>query len=164
MKFLIIGDGRHGKDTAATYLCEMLNLRMLSSSEFANERCVYPVLKDKYGYETPDECFQDRHQHRAEWKQLISEYCNPPERLVEELLEHADVYVGLRDRLEYVAARNLFDVVIWVDASDRLPPEDSNDLTPEDADVIVNNNGTELDLYWAVHAFVQAYRRTVIIN
>ncbi|MNL63682.1 hypothetical protein D3C87_1878370 [compost metagenome] len=42
----------------------------------------------------------------------------------------------------------MFDYAIWVDASDRLPPEDASSCTVEPwmADFVLDNNGTLEDL------------------
>jgi hypothetical protein len=40
--------------------------------------------------------------------------------------------------------QKLFDLIIWVDASDRLPLEDASsfNISKSDADIIIDNNGT----------------------
>jgi hypothetical protein len=52
----------------------------------------------------------------------------------------------MRDSSEIKECLNqgLFDLVIWVDASKRLPMESANsfNITPSDADIIVDNNAT----------------------
>lgn len=146
MKILIIGDGRHGKDTVAELIAENTGLTFRSSSHFANERAVFPVLQGRYGYDSPEQCYEDRVNHRQEWKDLIAEYCQPADRLAREMLEEADIYVGLRHRREFESARSLFDVIIWVDASERLPGEPTNDLSADDADILVGNDGSLSDL------------------
>jgi hypothetical protein len=73
-KLLIIGHARHGKDSMAEILQENFGLKFKSSSEAAAEIFIYDVLKGKYSYKTPQECFKDRVNHRAEWHQLICEY------------------------------------------------------------------------------------------
>ena len=145
MKILLIGHARHGKDSVAEILQYMLGLTFRSSSEFANESVIFPALAPKYGYTTLDECYQDRINHRKEWYELIRDYNgDDPARLGRELFEENDIYCGLRHREEFEAikAESLYDVCVWVDASERLPPEssDSMSLTMEDANVIIHNN------------------------
>ncbi|MCG7626071.1 hypothetical protein MHM97_22165 [Epibacterium sp. Ofav1-8] len=62
--------------------------------------------------------------------------------MAEQVLALAPIYVGMRSRAEFDRSKSLFDVVIWVDASKRLPlePFSSMDLTKHDADLIVDNN------------------------
>jgi len=146
-KLLIIGHARHGKDTFAELLNEEFGLTFESSSVSASKIFLYDALKEKYGYKTPEECFEDRVNHRAEWKQMIFDY-NKDDRakLAKKILEKSDCYVGMRDREEIAESKKqgLFKLIIWVDASERLPlePADSFNIDKSCADFIVDNNGT----------------------
>lgn len=146
-KILIIGHARHSKDTLAEIWRDHYGLTFQSSSKSASDIFLYDELKDKYGYKTSEECFEDRVNHRAEWKELICEY-NKEDRakLAKGILEHSDCYVGMRDREEIKECmrQGLFDIIIWVDASERLPLEDSSsfDIDKTCADIIIENNGT----------------------
>jgi dephospho-CoA kinase len=146
-KLLLIGNARHGKDTLAEMLSEKFGLKFTSSSQAASDIFIYEALKDKYGYNTPEECFEDRVNHRAEWYELICDYNSQDRaRLAKGILEQSDCYVGMRDRdeIEECIKQKLFDLIIWVDASDRLPPEgkDSFNIDKSCADIIIENNGT----------------------
>jgi len=146
-KLLIIGHARHAKDTMAEILQEEFGLRFKSSSEAAAEIFIYDLLSQKYGYTTPFECFEDRVNHRAEWHQLICDYnIQDKARLAKGILNQADCYIGMRDSKEIKECikQELFDLIIWVDASERLPLEDvsSFNITKADADIIIDNNGT----------------------
>jgi len=152
MKILIIGYGRHGKDTVAEYLRDKYGLTFKSSSMHCAENAVFPALKDMYGYKTVEECFADRSNHRKEWYDLISKYCeSDPSRIGREIFEVSDMYCGLRNKREFHSIRNngIVDVVVWVDRSDWLPPEDesSNTLKPWMADYIIDNNRDIDELY-----------------
>ena len=146
-KMLILGHMRHGKDSLAEIMNEEYGLTFKSSSQAAADIFLYDTLKDKYGYTTPEECFEDRVNHRAEWKQLICDY-NKDDRakLAKGILEQSDCYVGMRDREEIneCMRQGLFDIIIWVDASERLPLEDpsSFDIDKTCADIIIENNRT----------------------
>jgi dephospho-CoA kinase len=146
-KVLIIGNARHGKDSLAEILNDHFGLKFKSSSQAAAEIFLYDELKEKYGYQTPEECFEDRMNHRPEWYQMICDY-NKDDRakLAKGILERADCYVGMRDRdeIKECIRQELFDLIIWVDASKRLPLEssDSFNIDPSCADVIIENNGT----------------------
>ena len=75
-KIIVLGYARHGKDS----VCELLarhGYTFKSSSLFACEKVVYPALKDKYGYESIEACYQDRVNHRKEWFDLIAQYNTP---------------------------------------------------------------------------------------
>lgn len=140
-KILVIGHSRHGKDTVCEMLQKQYGLNFVSSSLFCAERVVYPMLKGFY--QTFEECYNDRHNHRALWFNLIAHYnAKDKARLTREILNEYDIYCGLRNREELMAGYNLFDMVIWVDASKRLPPEPSNSIsvTEEDAHVTITNN------------------------
>jgi hypothetical protein len=144
-KLFVLGYARHGKDTFAELLREEapVEIDFVSSSLFVAAAAVFPTLSIRYGYENLDECFEDRMNHRQEWHELISNYNeSDPARLARELFKSHDVYVGLRCIVELEHARNLADLVVWVDRSDHLPPEDSssNTITPNDCDVIIPNN------------------------
>lgn len=147
MKLLIIGHARHGKDSFAEILEENYNFTFKSSSMAASEIFIYDLLKGKYGYKTFEECFEDRVNHRTEWHDLICEYNKDNRaRLASEILEYNNCYVGMRspDEIDECLRQNLFDLIIWVDASERLPleSEDSFKIDKSYADIIVDNNGT----------------------
>lgn len=146
-KLLLIGSARWGKDSMAEILQEHFDLKFKSSSQAAAEIFIYDALKEKYGYATPEECFEDRVNRRSEWYQLICEYnIEDKARLAKDILKHTDAYVGMRDSREIKEClkQGIFDLVIWVDASDRLPPEDKSsfNIDKSDADIIIENNGT----------------------
>jgi hypothetical protein len=150
-KLLIISHKRWGKDTFAELLEKHYSLKFKSSSLEASNIFIYDELKGKYGYKTPEECFEDRMNHRAEWYNMICEYNKYDRaRLAKSILENSDCYVGMRDRDEIneCIKQNLFDLIIWVDSSKRLPPEspDSFNIDISCADIIIDNNGTLSDL------------------
>lgn len=147
MKLLIIGHGRHGKDTVSEIIREYYNLTFISSSKFCSEHFIFNRLKDVYGYKNEQECYDDRHNRRKEWYELISDYCSQdPSLLGREILSRYDIYCGLRNKKEFHSLKNqrIFDYAIWVDRSDHLPLEDksSMSLEPWMADYIIDNNGT----------------------
>lgn len=153
---LVIGHGGHGKDTFCEILRDDHGLGFVSSSHAAAKHAVFPVLREKYGYETVDECLADRHNHRAEWKRLIKQYNTPNlTRLADQIYSECDTYCGLRDRDEFNAIVAKYNPqIIWVDASERKPPEpaDSMELTEADAHIVINNNGAKSDLRPQAHA------------
>jgi len=159
MKLLIIGHARHGKDTVAEMIGQHFGLTYEASSQAAADIFIYDELKDKYGYETPEECFVDRMNHRAEWHDMICEYNKDDKaRLAKGILERADIYVGMRSSAEIKECINqaLFDVVIGV-YNPRLPhePEDSFNIDLfADADIIIPNGGDLWDLRVKVYKFI----------
>ena len=146
-KLLLIGAARWGKDTLAELLNEEFGYTFESSSQSAANIFLYDLLKEKYGYKTPEECFEDRVNHRQEWYEAICEYNKDDKaRLAKGILERSDCYVGMRDRyeIEECMRQGIFDLIIWVDASNRLPMEDASSFNIDKscADIIIENDGT----------------------
>jgi hypothetical protein len=169
-KLLILGFGRHGKDTVAEILRDEHGFKFISSSLFCAGRVMMPFFDrfSPYGsqvagfddrlfrsYTSVEECFEDRHNFRDVWHQQIAAWNqDDPTKLSREILEVADIYVGMRSVKEYEAAKHLYDDIWWVDATDRgLPPEDQSSMNlmfiPDEMRRI-DNNGTLEDLRRAV--------------
>lgn len=145
-KLLIVGHGRHGKDTVCEMLEQLYGFTFESSSRFCSRLFIYNKLKDLYGYQSEEECYQDRHNHRIEWYELIHNYCSYDlARLGKAIFSENDIYCGLRNRREFHSMKNqqVFDYCIWVDRSDYLPKESvaSMTLEPWMADYVIDNNG-----------------------
>ncbi len=156
MKLCIIGHGRHGKDTCAELFRDEFGMKFEASSKICAELFLFDLLKDKYNYTTVQECWEDRVNHRTEWYNLICDYSKDDKAIVTKLiLENNDCYVGIRAPEEFQESKELFDLIIWVDASIRLEqePKGSMKLTKEMADVILENNGTEEEFLMKVHKF-----------
>lgn len=151
-KLLVIGYARHGKDTVGEILRDNYGFKFTSSSMFV----VKEVMWDNWGiakYADFEEMYEDRVNHRVLWMEMISAYNTPDKtKTASTMIERGfDLYVGMRrlDELDACKAKDVFDHVIWVDASDRHPPETgSMDITPENAgaDFVIDNNGTLEDL------------------
>ena len=154
-KLLVIGHGRHGKDTVCEILRDKYGYSFESSSQFCSRLFIYDMLKDKYGYETEEQCYADRHNHRQEWYEAICDY-NVPDAatLGRAMFAEYDIYCGLRNRREFFAMQNtgVFDYAIWVDRSDHLPPESKKSMSLEHwmADFTIDNNGSLADLEFNV--------------
>jgi len=147
IRLLLVGSARHGKDTLAEILKENFGLSFISSSQACADIFIYDELKEKYCYKTPEECFNDRVNHRQEWYELICDYNKDDKaRLAKEILKYNNTYVGMRDsgEIKECLKQGLFDLVIWVDASKRLPREDTSsfNITEADADIVIENNRT----------------------
>lgn len=158
-KLLVIGHGRHGKDTVCDILANRYGYSFESSSQFCSKLFIFDMLKDQYGYKNEEECYADRHNHRAEWYNAICEYNIPdPAKLGREIFKEHDIYCGLRNKKEFHAMKNtgVFDYAIWVDRSDFLPPESKDSMSLEQwmADFTVDNNGTLEDLHFNVDALM----------
>lgn len=143
-KLLVIGHARHGKDTAAQLLADRLGLSWASSSEFVARKAIWPLVEDLGIWPDWRAAYADRDAHRELWFHAIAAYnCRPGPTLAAQLLDAHDIYTGMRKRAELDRSRDLFDLVIWVDRSEVLPPEPgaSMELTAADADLLLDNNG-----------------------
>lgn len=152
MKILVTGYGRHGKDT----FCELSGKKFASSSWAALEEAIWPSWGSQL-YETKEECFERRHEdnNRAVWYRLIQQYNTPDKtRLARAILANNDIYCGMRCKEELAACKEagIFDAIIWVDASKRVPPESSESMsiTKDMCDIVITNNGTESEFKLAV--------------
>lgn len=140
MKILVTGYGRGGKDT----FCELTGMSFKSSSWACLDEVIWPMWgKDLYA--TKQECFDDRHSHRDVWFTLIKEFNTPDgAKLARIILSECDIYCGMRnhEELEACDKEGLFDLKIWVDASERVPPEPSSSMTitKDMCDYVVDNN------------------------
>jgi hypothetical protein len=159
-KLLVIGHGRHGKDTVCDILNKEYNYNFKSSSEFCSELFIFDLLKDKYNYKNKEECYNDRHNHRAEWYNAICDY-NVPDasKLGREIFKQYDIYCGLRNKKEFYAMKNakVFDYAVWVDRSEHLPLENKNSMSLEHwmADFTIDNNGSLEQLMFNVKQFAE---------
>ncbi len=144
MKILILGNARHGKDTLAERLNEHFGMTFKSSSEMAMELFIFDEIAEQFGYTTMEQCFEDRVNHRTLWYKMICGYNkNDRARLTKDILKGYDCYVGMRDLDEFEASKDLFDVIIWVDATKRLgSDENTNKIPMSAADMVITNNGT----------------------
>lgn len=160
---MVFGHARHGKDTVAEILRDEMGLTFESSSHCIAE-LLRPDLEKIVGpYASLEACYEDRVRWRQYWHEWIIQYNQPLYRLSEHILTKYDMYVGIRNPEEYYAARGrgLFQLGIWVDASEREPIEgtESNKMSVRDADIIIDNNGTLEDLIPKVKRLAQALRR-----
>jgi dephospho-CoA kinase len=159
-KLLVIGHGRHGKDTVCEILRDQYGYSFESSSRFCSRLFIYNDLKDKYGYTNEEECYADRHNHRQEWYEAICDY-NVPDasQLGREIFHEHDIYCGLRNKKEFHAMKNtgVFDYSIWVDRSDHLPEEAKTSMSLEQwmADFTIDNNGGLEELHFNVDQLIR---------
>lgn len=166
-KILILGHGRHGKDTVAEIIHHQYGLNYISSSLFAASRVMMPYYASiGRPYASEAECFYDRANRRAEWHEQIAAYNTPDKsRLPREILEIGDMYVGMRCRHEYAASRYLFDAVCWVDATARRIPKEGKDsfnIDYRDNMWLINNDGDLSALERRVEDFMQFVEKTML--
>jgi len=158
-KIIILGHGRHGKDTVAEILRKSCGFSFESSSLACAEVVMMPYFASiGRPYSSVEECYADRHtgDNRSVWFDQIKAYnSGDGTRLIRAIFDRGhDIYVGMRNRIEFEEARKLVDYVLWVDASKRGVPLESRssfdiDYDPETM-ILIENDGTEDDLWWQV--------------
>ncbi|MDZ7883032.1 MAG: hypothetical protein U5N53_09005 [Mycobacterium sp.] len=154
LRMMVVGHGRHGKDTAAEILRDTFGATFVSSSWFMAEKVIYPFFERTQPgrYASAQACYDDRANERATWFNLIAE-SNAADltTLGRAIFDEYDLYVGNRNAREFHALRNagVFDVSIWIDATERLEyrePRTSLTIEPWMCDFVVDNNGSQADL------------------
>lgn len=140
MKILICGHGGHGKTTLARHL----GLPYTDSTKIALEAVIWPSW-GHMEYNSMSECYEDRRNQRARWQRTIAEFNHKDRsRFGRLVFGYCNIYAGCRDQCEFNAmkAAGVFDVSIFVDASERLPLEQGMTISPDMCGIVVHNNGT----------------------
>lgn len=117
VRLALCGAGRAGKDTAALWLANNTTLQYKQSTSQAAAEVVFAQIAAIYGYATVDEAFNDRHNHRDEWYDIIRKYNEPDGlRLYREMLPENDIINGIRDGKELLACQQtgIVDLSIWI--------------------------------------------------
>jgi hypothetical protein len=149
LRMMVVGHGRHGKDTAGEILRNDYGARFVSSSWFMADKVVFPHFEANQPgkYASVQQCYDDRANERATWFNLIAESnAQDLTTLGRAIFREYDLYVGNRNSREFNALRNagVFDVSIWIDACERVEyrePRSSLTIEPWMCDYIVDNNG-----------------------
>ena len=147
-RLVITGRGLAGKDLACQFLKRQTRLRYEQSTSAAAAQVVYErYMRDRY----PDAqtCWEDRRNRRIEWARAIDEYNGPTCcQLYADMLATHDIINGIRRIVELEACRRhlLIDLVIWLER-ESAPPDASLDYGREACDIIIDNNGSKVDLY-----------------
>lgn len=144
MNILIIGHARHGKGTVCKFLNKHFDFLYEGSSEAAARLFIYDTFKNKYGYNSIKECYEDRVNHRAEWYNLIKDYNKYDKaRLAKDILRDSSIYEGMRSHKEINECKrqNLFSLIIGV-YDPRKPEEDKSSFDIdlwEESDLVIPN-------------------------
>lgn len=159
INLLIIGHSEHGKSYVAERIISHFGWTAGESSYVCKE-IVFDALREKgIVYDTPHEAWLDRRNNKQLWKDIIRGYNEGDlARLTRKIFEKNEIYVGLRAGDEFLEAlkEDLFDIIIYVDASERLPNFDPNnlDIPIGIANIVIDNNGTLEELGSKVNAVI----------
>ena len=153
LRICVIGSAQHGKDTVAEMIKVNYGLKHKSSSVAALEIFLFDTLRLKYGlvYDSMEDAYEDRVNHRDKWYNEICEYNKDDKaRLAKDIMKDNDIYVGMRSAEEIAKCKEdgVFDFVLGV-FDPRKPNEDSSSNSInvlEDADAVIMNDGTLEDL------------------
>ena len=144
MKIGICGMGRAGKDTAAEFLRDEYGLRYTHGTSRSAAMIVWVAMtKRGINYDTVDECFDDRRNHRELWAKIIGRHnAGEPTRMYRECLAHQDILTGIRWRNEFAAckAAGICDVWLWISRPGCIDP--TCEIRASDCDVVIRNDGT----------------------
>jgi hypothetical protein len=159
ISILIIGAGEHGKNSVCDYIKEKTGWSEGCSSYVSKVLIFEEMTKRGFHYPDSQTCWEDRRNHRALWKQLIREYNTPQlDRLIVQIFKDKEMYVGLRDKDEFLTGcvNGRFDIIVFVDAEERLGIADPDDCSiPKGvSDIIIDNNGTKEELLEQMESLV----------
>lgn len=140
-RVLFVGHGQHGKDTACEELARATGWRNAGTTS------VYLAdhVAKRLGV-TRDEAYARRYENRALWRHIGDEIRgSDPALLVKDAQRVGPITGGCRGLPEIVAVRaeSLTDLIVWIDASGRLGPDETMEFGPEYADIVITNNGSE---------------------
>ena len=152
MRIAVCGSGGHGKQAVSRLLSDLTGLRYEYSSSQAGADLVYEKWGQEQGYAHPQECWDDRRNHRAVWASIIDEYNRSDRhiRIYLDMMADNDIIDGIRFPTDMLRCY-MYGVVsysVWVDASKRLPTEgkESMTITSGHCDYVLDNNGPLADL------------------
>lgn len=147
-KYLVLGHGSHGKGTFCKLVKEVYGLDSTSSSAAAFPH-ILPTIKSALDIHDKDDdwFYEHRDKNRLLWRDLIL-LLNTPDRttLSRIIIDQVPIYDGMRSKEEFEASKDLFDHIIWVDASERLPPDPSMGISYTEDMILIDNNGPESEL------------------
>lgn len=152
-KTLIVGHTQSGKTTAANMISEMTGSKVANSSEFIIRDYAKSIGQD------PEVIQKQKFRHRVQLynfgRQIQAEN---PQYPVCEAIKEADIVAGIRNKDELDSVRDLFDVVLWINRDCATKGETDN-LSPVDADITIDNNGSFDDLRDKLKSIVSAYSK-----
>ncbi len=138
MKILVLGNRYSGKSTVAGVLSDLIKSRggyidtstiIIQQFAAANNLSPGEIAQNKESYR--DDLFN--------YARSIQE--EDPAYFVDQALGTSDIVCGVRNKDEVEATKHKFDLTLWIDRS--TAERSSTEMVgPEDADVVVDNDGT----------------------
>lgn len=145
---LVLGHSKSGKTTAAEMIAEMLksppprNCSDFIIVDFAGEKAETPMGK----LNLIKQISNNKDQYRKDlFAYGLKRQAEDPAYPATEALKHTDVVTGIRTPENLAAARDMFDLVLWIDRV-AAKPGSTDKLGPQDADITVDNNGSLKEL------------------
>lgn len=137
MNVLVLGYSKSGKTTAAEMVAEMIgsNPPKNCSDYIIEDFCDTNDLDPNFVKENKDE-FRKRLLEFGISKQNIN-----PAYPVDKALTETDVVTGVRTPENLKASRPMFDIVLWIDR-ENVPKGKTDKISKDDADVVIDNNGS----------------------
>lgn len=151
-KVLFVGDGRAGKDEAASTIARITKLQYAGSFSWA----VLPLIAHALDIH-PQIAWDTRRANRQFWYEFCNDLRkNDPSLLARMVLENGEVTAGMRDKVELEAVKReaLFNHIIWV-SRPGTPRDPTITFGPDDCDGTIRNGGTLEEFHitlfeWAV--------------
>ena len=145
MRYLVVGDGRSGKDTVASIIAEYLG-----ETERDETTATSWVIFEEMIKEYPDLSYQDRLSNRIQWRDwgVALKEKHGQCFLLERCFLRSAVVTGTRTLTELASAREKWGddlVVIYVDRD--VPLDPTNEITIADCDYVIKNRSTLSDLH-----------------
>ena len=173
MKICVIGCSEAGKTTAAEILAELAGGRAANTSDVIAEdlaaevragTCPRPpgLPADVVDREVTADLLLACKTSSQELRVAMYEYAkqrelSDPAYTVTRPLEAGNIVTGTRRPEQLTVMRPRVDWVVWIQR-DSCRPNATDHLGPQDADVVIDNNGTLDQLRERLRAFVLLYR------
>lgn len=135
-KLLLCGFTRSGKTTAAEIAARIIGGKAVNMSDY--------IIADYAKANGHKENWVIN--HKEELRKKLFVFARAKQKIdplypMSAALDDADVVTGARNKDEITASNHLLDLIIWIDRPGILKG-DTDKIGPEDADIIILNDGT----------------------
>lgn len=123
-RIAILGYSGAGKDTMAEILRDWYGYTYTQATRYILENFLWERygLKDKY--DTQDEAYKDRVNHREEWYNMICDINSlDPATIAKSIFAESNIYCGIRSFRELDSAFDSIDKIYWINCGKRIPIE-----------------------------------------